>query len=121
MALSTSLPEIATTRAAVRMGAFDLAVGNIFGSNAFNMLILLPADLAYTGNLLADVGSVHAVTAAAVIIVTSVALLGLLYRAERRLWFIEYDAGLVILLIAVSFWLVYRLGAEQSSVALSGG
>lgn len=32
---STSLPEIVTCVAALRMGAFDLAVGNLFGSNVF--------------------------------------------------------------------------------------
>lgn len=37
------------------MGAFDLAVGNIFGSNSFNIIVLRAADLFYAGNLLADV------------------------------------------------------------------
>ena len=36
-----------TTTAAVRLGAFDLAVGNVLGSNAFNMAILLPVDMFY--------------------------------------------------------------------------
>ena len=40
VAIATSLPEVSTTYQAVRMGAYDLAIGNIFGSNAFNLLIL---------------------------------------------------------------------------------
>ena len=36
VAITTSLPELVTTLAAVRIGAFDMAVGNVFGSNAFN-------------------------------------------------------------------------------------
>lgn len=119
--LSTSLPEVATTRAAVRIGAYDLAVGNILGSNAFNMLVLIPSDFAYSGNLFADAAAAHAITAACVMVVTCVVLLGLLYRAERRLWVIEYDAALVILLIIGSFLLVYQYGAEDSAAALTRG
>ena len=42
VALATSLPELVATIAAMRMGSLDLAIGNIFGSNAFNMLLLVP-------------------------------------------------------------------------------
>jgi len=42
VALTTSLPELVTTLAALRAGAVDLAVGNILGSNSFNMFIIPP-------------------------------------------------------------------------------
>ncbi|MDN2664537.1 calcium/sodium antiporter [Psychromonas sp. 14N.309.X.WAT.B.A12] len=38
VAIGTSLPELATTIAAARKKEFDLAVGNIIGSNMFNIL-----------------------------------------------------------------------------------
>lgn len=63
VAFSTSLPELVATIAAVRLGAFDLAVGNIFGSNAFNMAMLLPVDIASDGPLLSKVSMTHATTA----------------------------------------------------------
>jgi len=110
VAVSTSLPEMVTTATAVRMGAFDLAVGNIFGSNSFNMTILLGVDLFYDGPLLASVSQAHAITATSVIVVTSVAIMGLLYRAERRYWLIEPDAALIILLVLGSLGLVYYAG-----------
>jgi cation:H+ antiporter len=109
VALSTSLPELVTTLAAVRVGAYDMAVGNIFGSNAFNMVILLPVDSFYKGSLLAAASPTHAVTAVCVILVTSVAVAGLLYRPEKRYWFIEPDAALVILLVLASLGLVFYL------------
>lgn len=46
VAITISLPELVVAIAAVRSGAFDLAVGNLFGSNAFDMAAFLFADLA---------------------------------------------------------------------------
>jgi len=109
VAFITSLPEAVTTFTALRMGAVDLAVGNIFGSNAFNMVLLAGVDFFYQGSLLADASPTHAVTAGMVILVTAVTVQGLLYRAEKRLWIIEPDAALVILLIIAALAVVFRL------------
>jgi cation:H+ antiporter len=99
VALCTSLPEVVTTFVAVRMKAFDLAVGNIFGSNCFNMLILFPLDLVDEGSLLSSVSSTHVYTAFAVIIVTIAVILGQLYPAERKRHFLEPDALMTLVLI----------------------
>ena len=56
VAFSTSLPELVATLAALRLGAHDLAIGNVFGSNAFNMILLAPLDMVHTkGPILAEV------------------------------------------------------------------
>jgi cation:H+ antiporter len=44
VAITTSLPELASTLGAVRLGAIDLAVGNLLGSNLFNLAILALND-----------------------------------------------------------------------------
>ncbi|MEW5249535.1 calcium/sodium antiporter [Microbulbifer sp. 2201CG32-9] len=41
VALGTSLPELAATVAAARKGEFDIAVGNVVGSNMFNLLAVV--------------------------------------------------------------------------------
>jgi cation:H+ antiporter len=107
VALCTSLPELVSTLAAVRMGAFDLALGNIFGSNAFNMILLAPLDLIYKGPLLASVSKVHIFTSFAAILITSVAVMGQLYQVEKRKRFVEPDALLVITLVLACLFLVY--------------
>jgi cation:H+ antiporter len=114
VALSTSLPEVVTTFAAVRRGAFDLAIGNIFGSNVFNMVILAGVDLFQAGPLFGALSPVHAMTAAWVILITAVAVMGQLYHAERRYWLLEPDAALVILLILIALSSVYVLGSSAS-------
>lgn len=70
VALATSLPELVSTLAAFRMGAPDLALGNIFGSNAFNMILFMPLDIMYPKVLFSSVRSIHAVTAMSVVAAT---------------------------------------------------
>jgi len=109
VAVATSLPEVSTTYQAVRMGAYDLAIGNIFGSNAFNLLILGVIDVFYSGHLLNDVENKHVITALCVVLMTSAATMGLLYRAEKRYWIIEPDAALILLIGLSALGLVYFL------------
>jgi cation:H+ antiporter len=110
VALCTSLPELVASLAAVRLGAFDLALGNVFGSNAFNMVLLVPLDLAYPGSLLAGVSPTHALTCLATILATAVTIMGQLYQVEQRIRFLEPDALLVILLVLGSLALIYTIG-----------
>lgn len=110
VAFSTSLPELVTSLAALRLGAHDLAIGNVFGSNAFNMVLFAPLDLVHPGPLLAVVTSGHAVTGLAAILATLIVILGQLYQVERRRRLIEPDALLVIAVVFGSLWVIYRLG-----------
>ena len=109
VALTTSLPELVASLAAVRLGAVDLAIGNTFGSNAFNMMLFVPLDAAYPEQLFRAVSPANAVTAFAVIVATAIAVLGQLYHAERRLPIIEPDALLMLLVIGGALALVFQL------------
>ena len=84
LAAATSLPELTVDLSAVRQGMPDLAAGDLFGSNAFNMILFLPLDAAHPGSLFADISQAHAVTSLAVILATAVAVLGQLYHVEKR-------------------------------------
>jgi len=73
------LPELVVAIAAVRVGAFDLAVGNLFGSNAFDMAAFLFADLAYRdGGLPDSVSSAHTLTALWSILMMNIGLMGII-------------------------------------------
>jgi cation:H+ antiporter len=111
VAITTSLPELVTAVAAVRLGAFDLAVGNLFGSNAFNMCILLFTDIAYrSAPLLSVASSTHVFTAFLSILLMNIGIMGIIYRAEKRFFLIEPDSALMILGYVLGMWTVYRLG-----------
>jgi len=109
LALVTSLPELVTTGEASRMGAEDMAIGNIFGSNAFNLLILVGVDVCYNQPLYSSLGSVHAIAALGVIVTTTVATMGLLYKVEKRILFLEPDAISVVIIAMAFFYLLYIL------------
>ncbi|MBR3138290.1 calcium/sodium antiporter [Candidatus Saccharibacteria bacterium] len=51
VALGTSLPELVTTITAARKGESDLLVGNIVGSNIFNICIVLALPIAISGSI----------------------------------------------------------------------
>jgi cation:H+ antiporter len=107
--ITTSLPELVTATAAVRLGAFDLAVGNLFGSNAFNMAAFFFVDLAYrSGPLFNTVSDVHAMTALWSILLMSAALMGIIYRVEERYMLIEPDSFAIILGYCLGLWLLFQ-------------
>lgn len=107
VAICTSLPEVVTVFVAVRMKSFDIAVGNIFGSNCFNMLVFVPLDLVSDGSLLSNFASSHVYTILCGIVVTSVVILGQLHHVERKKPALEPDAWMAILLILAAFTGLY--------------
>jgi cation:H+ antiporter len=81
IAAVTSMPELAIKVFVLRMGSVDMAIGNLLGSNLFNIAIVAIDDLVYTqGPLLANVAPVHAATAFSAVIMPGLAIIGLLYR-----------------------------------------
>ncbi len=86
VAAVTSLPEVAVTIAALRMGAVNMAIANLLGSNLFNITILAVDDAFYLpGLLLADVSPAHAVTALSAVAMSAVVVAGLLARPRTRI------------------------------------
>jgi cation:H+ antiporter len=103
LAASSSLPEMAVAISAARIGAVDMAVGNLFGSNIFNILTLSINDIFYTkGYLLKDASDVNQITVFSVIAMNSVAIAALTIKPEKkRFHYLAWDT-LIILLIYMS-------------------
>ena len=85
LAISTSLPELATSIAALRLGAPEMAVGNLLGSNLFNMGFIMAAnELAYTdGTLWAAISPLHGYTALIAIGMTVIVIAALAIRSRK--------------------------------------
>lgn len=111
VAVVTSLPELVAVVSAVRFGAYDIAVGNLFGSNVFNMFALGLADVFYTkGVFLNDIDPAFALAGLLALLMTTMGLMGNLAQVERRLGIIEIDALLLILCYFAGLWLLYVQG-----------
>lgn len=111
IALSTSLPELVITVGAIRIGAVDLALGNLFGSNLFNIGILAIDDLLYTnGALLLNVSGNHLVSALAAMMMTAIAVIGLTYRTDKKFLYLAWDSVGIIFVYVISTWMLFALG-----------
>ena len=110
LGVATSLPEVVTSLAALRIGAHDLAVGNLFGSNAINMVMFVPLDLLTPGSILAAVDPVHAFVGLASILMMALALGAIALRSRRRLSLLEPSSGLIILTYIVAVVIVMGWG-----------
>ncbi|WP_243027369.1 sodium:calcium antiporter [Thermus albus] len=106
--LVTTLPEATVTLAAARLGAVDLALGNVLGSVMFNTFLLSYADLLAPGPLLAQVGGGHLFSVLVLLGMAGTVLTGLMYQSLRKLWVLAYDswAILALYLLAASLPLV---------------
>ena len=99
LAAATSLPELVVSYAAIRMGAFDLLVGNLLGSNVFNIFILALTDIFYTeGSLYANINAEHLESVIVVIIMTAVAGLGFMAKPQRKIWRLSIDTLIISIL-----------------------
>ncbi len=108
LATTTSLPELISSISAVRMGAHDLAVGNLFGSNCFNMAAFVFVDFAYTpGPIFDAVDRAEIVAALVAVFLMATAMMGIIYRAERRFWILEPDAAAVMIAYGLGLLMVY--------------
>jgi cation:H+ antiporter len=85
VAAATSMPELVVTTSALRLGALDMAIANLLGSNLFAVFIIAIDDLAYRRDSLFEaVSPTHAVTAFAVVIMSGIVIVALLFRPTTR-------------------------------------
>lgn len=108
VALVTSLPELVTTLAAVKIGATDMAIGNLFGSNMFNMFAVGLTDVFFTqGRFLAAIDPSFLLVAMLGLLMTGIGVVGNLAKLEKKLWVIELDALALMILYFGGMYLLF--------------
>lgn len=84
LGVATSLPEVSSTIALVRMRNFNVAVGNIVGSNLFNFIVICIADVLCVGQSVYDYSDLKIVGLLEYGLFATLALLPMLY--SRKIW-----------------------------------
>ncbi len=110
IAITTSLPEITVSVAAARIGAFDMAVANLLGSNLFNVAILAIIDFCYLkAPLLRSVSEINVLTALTAVISMAIVVIGLTYRSEKKLLFLAGDALAILIVYIMANYLLFTV------------
>jgi cation:H+ antiporter len=111
IAITTSLPEVVVSLAAVRMGAIDLGIANVLGSNLFNLLILGLDDVFFSeGPLLGAVNASHGIAVLAVVTMNGLFLTGLTYRVITKRFAVTWDTGAIAAVYVAAVTLAYVVG-----------
>ena len=122
LAIATSLPEIVTGISAVRMGKLDLALGNVFGSNMFNVFVVpwLKGVAMLTGGGLLMTSAPdgpafdfarNTMTSALAIVLMGIAIASVVYRIERRIYFLGFDSVVIGIVYVGGMLLLLQAGS----------
>jgi cation:H+ antiporter len=112
VALVTSVPEMVVTIAALRLGALDMAIGSLFGSNLFNIFIFAIDDFFYTpGPLFSNIAQSHVISALSAIMMTGVAIVGLFYRPKTRIFkTVGWTSIFLFLIYLINSYVIFLYG-----------
>jgi cation:H+ antiporter len=116
VAIVTSLPELATSIGALRIGAYDMIVGNLFGSNMFNILTIFFADSAFrSGSILTGLhGGVNdqLVVAICGVLLTVIAMIAIGVRSRRKVLGVGIDSAFLWVAYLMATILIISRGIQ---------
>ncbi|GAB4305160.1 MAG: sodium:calcium antiporter [Candidatus Bipolaricaulota bacterium] len=100
VAIVTTMPETSVTWGALRLGSEEMALGNVYGSCAFNVLVLALADLIYPWPLFALLDRSHLVAGLGALLMMGLGPLVLVLRTRDRL-----AASRLLALVILGAWI----------------
>ncbi|MFZ5749232.1 MAG: sodium:calcium antiporter [Pseudomonadota bacterium] len=107
---ATSLPEMSSVFAAMKLRRYELAIGDIFGTNLFNIQLILLADIVGRGPpVLAGAGRFEIIAAALAVAMTGLFVIGLLERRDRTILCMGRDSALVLIAFAGGVAMLARI------------
>ena len=109
LAFTTTLPELTVSLTAMLMGAKDLAIANLIGSNLFNMTIISIDDLIYLKSPVLAAASGNQVTTALAVIVMTLIFIAGLYFKPKRYFRLSWWNSIVIVLFLISAYFSFTL------------
>lgn len=113
LAIVTSLPELVTSISAIRIKAYDLALGIVLGANILNMTIPFFSDIFYDGPpILSVVSPQHIISALMAIILTSIAIASVVYKPKIAVFSLGIAAWLIFLGYFLGIFIIFKMGVK---------
>jgi len=104
IALATSLPELTVSIQAIKLKSYDMAAGNLLGSNIFNIMIIFITDLFLRDqNIYQSLGGFHKLTAIFSMLILLVFMMGVMFKKKKR----RYDTYIIGLVYFVAMYILY--------------
>lgn len=98
LAAATSLPEISTGLASVKLKDYDLAISDVFGGNAFLPVLFLVETLISGKAILPTAQKSDIYLAGLAMLLTTVYIYGLIFRPKRQILRMGIDSFLVLII-----------------------
>jgi cation:H+ antiporter len=114
LAAATSLPEVSTGLASLKLKDYELAVSDIFGGNAFLPVLFLLATLISGEAVLPHAQKTDIYLAALGVLLTAVYICGLIFRPKRRWFGMGVDSFAVLLLYAAGLGGLVAIAFSQN-------
>ncbi len=109
LALATSLPELVVSISSLKFAA-DMAMGNILGANFLDIMIIPLCDLFFReGEFLSCLAPEHTLTLLLGMILTSIVIVGLIYRSRKSFLKLGWDVIAMIATFVVGSYFLIRL------------
>lgn len=110
LGFSTSLPELSTILAAVKLRQYEMAISDALGTNLFNVNILVLVDFLHRGEpVLQEAGRFAAFSALLALLLTATFLVGMLERRDRTVLRMGIDSAVVLVAYMAGVVVLYGL------------
>ena len=108
--LTTTLPELTVSIAAILIGAKEIAVANMLGSNLFNMAIIFVDDIFYRKSpILSAVSPSHLYQAGVVAAMTGVVILAIATKPKRKFFNISWYTPVLIFIFSIGAFISFQM------------
>ncbi len=109
VALATSLPEVSNNITAVRIDNPQLALGDVLGSNMFNILILAVVALLFGGKRFVQrVAPEQGYLIVLAALLTGIAVLFAVFKSGVSVWQVGLSSIIVLVVYLIGMWIVYH-------------
>lgn len=110
LSFATSLPELSTVTAALKMRRYEMAISDILGTNLFNAMLIFLVDAVYDGDpVFNEVDEFSLLAALLGVLMAAIYLIGLIERRNRTILRFGVDSVAILVVYLGGLYMLYQL------------